>query len=577
MTNSIHERKPASLGKPPVSFRNSSLPISGDSRSRLGVVMIVKDEEKNIGSLLEDIKGIFDEVVVVDTGSTDRTLEILRSYGVNIGHFNWCDDFSAARNKSIELSAADYLLWLDADDRIDADAGKAILALKSSLPEDKRHAYILKILNAARDHPETESYQLRIFPRLDGVRFEGRLHEQIMPSLERVPGMKIQAVDITIRHTGYQDEEDMLTKGKRNLAIQLRELREGRDTARQNFFIAMSYHALKDYENCLEFIHKARKKTSIQENWFRYTFTLATECYMKLNRIDSALKEARDGVSRFPETGTMHYDLGAMYLKAEEYEHAVEALEKASQLGIQIDIFPTPPSIRATMYHYLGISYEKLGYRGKAISAYRRALDMNPNWGPSLKSLGLALIQSGDADEAVGLLEKSKQELPQFDPVVWLSLAGLYCYKERYHDAHALYREAADTIPAHRDALAGLIRTSITIDDVDSILWAVNTLMQSLGMDTDREIGSVSEIAELCAEVAKRLIEKNDKITGKKILEAALALDDCCTQAYLLSSDLESAEGGTPQALAYLEKALLNGASPEAVEARMKEMGGQNR
>ncbi len=128
MTNSIHERKPTSSGKPPVSFRNSSLPISGDIRSRLGVVMIVKNEEKNIGSLLEDIKGIFDEVVVVDTGSPDRTLEILRSYGVNIGHFNWCDDFSAARNKSIELAVLDYLLWLDADDRIDADAGKAILA-----------------------------------------------------------------------------------------------------------------------------------------------------------------------------------------------------------------------------------------------------------------------------------------------------------------------------------------------------------------------------------------------------------------------------------------------------------------
>lgn len=536
---------------------------------RLGVVMIVKNEEGNIGTLLEDLEGVADEIVVVDTGSSDRTVEILNSFGVTVGFFDWCDDFSAARNASIELASSEYLMWLDADDRIDAEARESLLKLKASLPPDRGNAYSLRVLNTAQDFTDTMGLQVRIFPNLPGVRFEGRLHEQITPSLSRVPGMRIVGADITVRHTGYFHEEDVEAKGRRNLAIQLKEIEDGNDSARQYFYVAMSCHAMKDFERCLEYIEKARGKAR-DENWYRYSFNLSTECHMKLGRVEKALQEARQGAGAFPESGTMHYNLGAVCLKAGDYPGCVEALEKASRLGIEVDAFPTPPHIRTTLPYYLGTALEHLGKRKEAINAYRASVETNPEWGPALKSLGLSLVQSGEVEEGAACLEKAKAATQGFDLQLSLALAKVCLYRNRIAEAHGLYAETAENAPGRRDVLAGLILTSIAVDDVDRLLSALDGIMQELGMDTDREIGSISEMAGLCAETGSRLLEDGDAATARKLLDAALSLDEACAFVHLAFSDLEKAEGRISQALAHLEKALENGARPEEVEARVK-------
>jgi tetratricopeptide (TPR) repeat protein len=531
--------------------------------------MIVKNEEKNIGDLLGDLQGVVDEIVVVDTGSTDGTLDILQSYGVTIGSFAWCDDFSAARNASIDLASSEYLLWLDADDRVDSACRDELLKLKASLPGDGLSAYLLTVLSEAEDQNGTMGIQLRIFPNLPGVRFEGRLHEQITPSLRRVPGMRFVKADAVIRHMGYFHEEDVEAKGRRNLRIQLRDLEDGNASAMQHFYIAMSYHAVRDWENCLEYIEKARA-ISQQENWFKYSFNLSTECHLKRGHIDAALQEARRGTLLFPDSGTMHYNLGAVCLKAGDYPQCVEALEKASKLGIELDAFPTPPHIRTTLPHYLGTALEKLGRREKAIQAYRASVGTNPSWAPALRSLGLLLVQSGSVEEGAAFLEKTRASSPDFDLSVTLSLARIYQYQQRFSDARRLYADAADHAPGHRDALAGLVHTSITTDDVEGLLKALEAFMLSLGMDTDREIGSVPEIADLCAQIGKGLFVEGSRPAARKLLDAALSLDGGCIPAHLALSDLENEENRIPQALSHLQLALDAGADAAEVDARVK-------
>lgn len=547
-------------------IRDNALPAT------LGVVMIVKNEEKNIGKILGDIKDIVDEIVVVDTGSTDRTLEILKSLDVTIGNFAWCDDFSAARNASIAIASSDYLLWLDADDRLNSVAKDAILKLKQTMDPRKNHAYMLKIVNTAENYAGTISSQLRIFPNREHVRFEGRLHEQIISSLMKIGEIKIDKVDIAIEHTGYHDEALVMAKGKRNLAIQLKELQENNNAsdARKHFYIAMSYQAAKDYAKSLEYIDKAWK-ISRNEYWYKYSFNIATDCYLKLGQIDLALKEAEDGVAHFPESGSMHYNLGAVSLVAKKYERSLDALEKASHLGMEFDVFPTPPNIQATLPHYRGIALEKTDRRDEAILAYRKSVEINPHWGPALKSLGLVLVQKGDIEEAIIHLEKAKSESQQLDLKIWLTLAKIYTFKNQSRDAHNLYVEVVKHIPSHRDALAGLIQTSITLDDVEGLLGALEPFMQSFGMNTDREIGGIPELAGLCANIGGHLLEEGDPVTGKKLLDAALQLDDQCNPAYLFYSDLEYADGRIPQAIENLEKALISGAAPDMVESRMKQ------
>ena len=103
----------------------------------ISLCMIVRNEEDVIGRCLESVWGVPDEIIIVDTGSTDRTKEIARAMGAQVYDFAWIDDFSAARNASFDRAAMDYILWLDADDVVDADNRLALLSLKETLdPED---------------------------------------------------------------------------------------------------------------------------------------------------------------------------------------------------------------------------------------------------------------------------------------------------------------------------------------------------------------------------------------------------------------------------------------------------------
>ncbi|HQP31506.1 MAG TPA: glycosyltransferase family 2 protein, partial [Deltaproteobacteria bacterium] len=251
--------------------------------TKLGVVMIVKNEEQSLGDILADIRGVVDEICIVDTGSTDATIALAESFGAKVATFPWINDFAAARNRSIEMAESDYLLWLDADDRIDAEDAQALAALKSRLRPQKDTAYMLKILGCSEDMPETISFQTRVIPNRKEVRFEGRVHEQILPALE-ASGVRVESADITIRHTGYHDEQARMAKAQRNLDILKEELKEGKDTATQCFFLAMAAIGIQDYEQCLAYLSKARQKRT-HEDWLHFSYTVSTDCLLRLGRI----------------------------------------------------------------------------------------------------------------------------------------------------------------------------------------------------------------------------------------------------------------------------------------------------
>ena len=101
-------------------------------KPRLSVCMIVKNEERFLGQCLASVKDIADELIVIDTGSTDRTIEIAREHGAQVGHFEWCNDFAAARNVSIAPATGDWILFLDADEELSPAEKQNLPALLDS-------------------------------------------------------------------------------------------------------------------------------------------------------------------------------------------------------------------------------------------------------------------------------------------------------------------------------------------------------------------------------------------------------------------------------------------------------------
>ena len=174
-------------------------------KPRLSVCMIVKNEERFLGQCLASVKGLADELIVIDTGSTDRTVEIAREHGAQVGHFEWCDDFAAARNASIAPATGDWILFLDADEELSP-------AEKQNLPallNNNNVALIRLPLINSHQGQISKSILPRLFRNIPAIQFQGCVHEGVYTALLKVSKkwqMEISVGDLLILHHGYTAE-----------------------------------------------------------------------------------------------------------------------------------------------------------------------------------------------------------------------------------------------------------------------------------------------------------------------------------------------------------------------------------
>ncbi len=211
-----------------------------------------------LGACLESVAAIADQLVVLDTGSTDRTVEIAESFAAEIHYFDWCEDFSAARNESIKYATGDWILWLDADERLPETS---IPALKKLLKvEFKPVIYRLRIKNLQEDGINfTLSDAHRLFTNHRGLRFSGRIHEQISPSAKKIAASERTCL-VMLDHLGYSFSGiDKTRKQDRNRKMLENELLKNPANAYNHYTLAHNYKldnkldaAAKHYLKALE-------------------------------------------------------------------------------------------------------------------------------------------------------------------------------------------------------------------------------------------------------------------------------------------------------------------------------------
>jgi hypothetical protein len=182
------------------------------------------------------VRSIANEVVVADTGSTDRTVDVAKEMGAIVCHFPWCDDFSAARNFAISHARGDWIFWLDADEELLAES---VEELRASIAQKDALAFYIRRQDLKRaDNPDyyTMMWQLRLFRRREDLRFRGRCHPNFHPKLEEIAdkaGLGVLHSTITMRHYGYIGE---LVPAKLRRAARLLEL-ELRDRPGQLYYL----------------------------------------------------------------------------------------------------------------------------------------------------------------------------------------------------------------------------------------------------------------------------------------------------------------------------------------------------
>src|SRR5436190_450999 len=147
----------------------------------LSLCLIVRDGERSLAAALHSARPFMDEMVVVDTGSVDGSREIARQMGARLYEFPWCDDFSAARNYSLDQATGDWIFWMDADDILPPESGQELRRLVAGCP-GRDTAFLITVVERKQrqrgQRAETGHGHVKLFPRHPGIRFRYRIHEQ---------------------------------------------------------------------------------------------------------------------------------------------------------------------------------------------------------------------------------------------------------------------------------------------------------------------------------------------------------------------------------------------------------------
>lgn len=205
----------------------------------ISLCMIVKNEEAVLDRCLKSVKTLVDEIIIVDTGSNDKTKLIAKKYTNKIYDFEWCNDFSKARNFAIKNAVSDYVMWLDADDVVPAKTISGLLKIKNNLSAD---IYMLKYDIAFIKNKSTFSYfRERIIRNCDLCKFVGAVHECI------VPFGKIEKINLSINHKKTNTQ-----KNTRNLEIYKQLKKQKQLSPREQYYYSRELFDNKYYSQCIK-------------------------------------------------------------------------------------------------------------------------------------------------------------------------------------------------------------------------------------------------------------------------------------------------------------------------------------
>ncbi len=276
------------------------------SNSGISVSMIVKNEEEMLPGCLESIKDIADEIIIVDTGSTDKTKEIALAYGAKVYDFEWIDDFSAARNHSLKKCSGDWILYLDADERLEESSKEELLRVIQA--KDQNIGGYICIIQSAHSRLDGSSELHRGgYPRLfknygyPSVHFKGRVHEQITPSIIALDKVFVMT-DIKINHLGYnQPREVMENKIKRNYKMLLAHIKEEPTYGYAWYQLGQTLAQMKIFNEAEESIRFALKCGDLSDSIYASATATLAQLTGSQKKFAEALYWAEESLKKAPE------------------------------------------------------------------------------------------------------------------------------------------------------------------------------------------------------------------------------------------------------------------------------------
>ena len=342
--------------------------------------MIVKNEEINLTRCLASIKGFVDEIIIVDTGSTDLTLKIAEDNGAVVIPFLWQDDFSAARNASLEAASGDWILFLDADEALEPESGQILRQVIAGEEE----GFFIKIINLIGSEGSMESSPdlvFRLFRNKPDYRFRGAIHEQIVDViLEKNGQARFQIAEgIVLRHYGYLNQQ-ILEKNKkvRNLTIIKKELDSKPDNHMLRYHYGIELYRADRFIEAAEELTKAANNTDPKTVYYPKLLRYIALAHYSSQKYDWALEAITLGLQFFPDYADLYYYGGLIQLEQQNYAAAYQWFHQALAMPEQPAYYaPFSGSRGFRAYYQVGLLAEAFGNEEEALRFYLLSIQDN--------------------------------------------------------------------------------------------------------------------------------------------------------------------------------------------------------
>jgi tetratricopeptide (TPR) repeat protein len=372
--------------------------------------MIVKNEEASLPQALSSVKEVVDEMIILDTGSTDRTAEIAKEFGASVYHFEWCNDFSAARNEALKYVQGQWVLVLDADEVLTPEIVPEMKqAIKSNSLGDSsasRHVVINLVRQEVGASQSPYSLVSRLFRNHPEIRFSRPYHAMVDDSvqelLQREPQWQVVSLSrVAILHYGYQPEAiaalDKYTRARTAM--------EGFLATHPNDAYVCSklgalYIQINQLTEGIELLKRGLTSTQVETPvLFELHYHLGN-AYTRLKNLNSAVEHYKSAIRQplLPQLKLGAYNnLGNLLLSAGDLTTAKTAYETT----LKID-----PSFAAG-HNNLGMTLKALGQLEEAIASYQKAIQLNPNYADAYQNLAVVLLKIGKLPESLSAFKKA--------------------------------------------------------------------------------------------------------------------------------------------------------------------------
>jgi len=479
-------------------------------RPTLSACMIVKNEEKFLPQCLESIKAAVDEIIVVDTGSMDRTVEIAESYGARVFHHLWKNNFSEARNYSLQQATGDWILVIDADERLEK---RDIPILRAVLRRKEYNSIIFAVLSELPTGISMNHSQ-RVFRRGSG-HYEGIVHNQLICEGD------VLITGIRLYHYGYNlSDAQMREKYKRTENLLKQQLAENPKNAFAWMNLTRIYKCQELWEDA---INAAEEVLKLDPNPDAYQMVMYDMAYsaFKMGNYEKSEKACAELLKAYPENLDGTFLLGSVNVCKEDYQKAIRYYMRYIELSEQrrsykyTNLIVDTYGSQAQAWNNIGSCYINLGQADRAVIAYQKAIAHNNRDPVYYENLAHVFLSQNRLDKAIKLLEEAVNldiatghiyyqmgeiyrsqrrinlAIDHFRKALQMDSSNVRCYADlgglliiqgRLEEAKAILNEAFALQPEHPAVLHNLAIVSMRLQKKENCAKYINKVMELKGI-----------------------------------------------------------------------------------------------